>query len=153
MDFLENVRGAVVDIGAGVSNGIGSVANTFHIVGENMKKIVTQKDPALIAQQQLDYYNEKQIDKFCELFSDDIVVSNYQGTASIEGKETFRQTYERLFADFPQNRADLLHRIVIKNRVLDHEKVFRSGGDSPTFECVAVYTIVNERITRIDFIK
>ena len=155
MEIFEGFQKGIVDIGNVASNSLGTVANTFQMVGENIKKVVIQKDPSSIVQEQLQYYNEKNIDKFSDMFSDDIIVSNYQGSASanIAGKEAFKETYERLFNDFPENRADLVHRIVIKNRVLDHEKVYRSGGETPTFECVAIYTIVNERITRIDFIK
>ena len=83
-----------------------------------------------------------------------MIVTNLHASApGIEGKEAFQETYERLFQDNPMNRAELLHRIVIRNRVIDHEKVFRSGGTYPSFECVAIYTIENEKIIRIDFIK
>jgi len=108
----------------------------------------------LIVQEQFDYYNEQNLPKFLELFSENVIVSNFNGSGpAIEGKENFTTTYERLFQDYPMNRAELLHRIVIRNRVIDHEKVFRSGGTSATFECVAIYTIENEKIVRIDFIK
>jgi hypothetical protein len=114
---------------------------------------VIQKEISLIAQEQLEFYNEQNLVKFLDLFADNITVSNLHGSPGIEGKEAFQVTYEKLFQDYPQNRAELLHRIVIKNRVIDHEKVFRHGGTSATFECVAIYTIENEKIVRIDFIK
>ena len=151
--IFTGIKGAVVDIGNGIGNVASAATNTFQKVGDNMKQMIIKKDPAVLAQEQLDFYNSQDIDKFCEIFSDNVIVSNFHGTTTIEGKTAFKETYEKMFNEFPSNRADLVHRIVIKNKVLDHEKVFRNGGETSTFECVAIYTIENEKIIRVDFIK
>ena len=151
--IFTGIKEAVVDIGNGLGNVATAASNTFQKVGDNFTNLIIKKDPAVLAQEQLDFYNSQQLNLFCDMFSDNVIVSNLHGKTTIEGKIAFRETYENIFKEFPNNRADLVHRIVIKNKVLDHEKVFRNGGDIPTFECVAIYTIENEKIVRIDFIK
>lgn len=133
-NIFNGVSNAVTDIG----NSIGNVASVAtKMVGDNMKKIIIQKPPQEIAQEQLDFYNEQNLDKFCEMFSSDVVVSNYHGQSNIEGKDAFKNVYQKMFNDHPNNRAELVHRIVIRNKVIDHEKIYREGGDLHTFECVA----------------
>lgn len=149
-NIFNGVSNAVTDIGTSIGN-VASVATKM--VGDNMKKIIIQKPPQEIAQEQLDFYNEQNLDKFCEMFSSDVVVSNYHGQQNVEGKDAFKQVYQKMFNDHPKNRAELVHRIVIRNKVIDHEKIYREGGDLHTFECVAIYTIEHGYISRVDFIK
>ncbi len=120
-----------------------------------------------IVQRQLDCYNARDIDGFLATFSENIVLSSLgssSSTASSDlcGKAALRDKYGALFRDFPSNRCDLKHRIVINNKVIDHERVFRNGGggeggggggDQCSFEVVACYTIEDGVIARCDFIK
>ncbi|HEX5378706.1 MAG TPA: NTF2 enzyme family protein, partial [Phenylobacterium sp.] len=63
-----------------------------------------------------------------------------------------RARHADLFARFPQNRATLMGRYVVGQRVIDHEHVERApGGD--TFDVAAIYTISDARIVRVDFVK
>jgi len=105
-----------------------------------------------IAQRQLDAYNAQDLDAYCSYFADDVVVADVGGATSLTGVEAFRAKYRQVFADFPQNKVELLDRMVLGNTVIDHEKVIRSpGGD--TFEVAAVYTFAGDKIARVDFAK
>ena len=57
-----------------------------------------------------------------------------------------------VFAEFPENKAELLNRIAVGRHVIDHEQVDpRPGGD--TFEVIAIYTLADGKIARVDFAK
>ena len=57
-----------------------------------------------------------------------------------------------MFSDFPENRVELLNRIVLGDTVIDHEKVIRRAGGE-TFEVAAIYTVAGGKIARVDFVK
>ena len=105
-----------------------------------------------IAQAQLDAYNAQDLDAHCAHFADDVVVGGLNGEISRQGIEAYRAWYEKAFADFPNNKAKLLNRIVVGPNVIDHERVDRGNGD-PTFEVAAIYTFRGDKIARVDFAR
>ena len=105
-----------------------------------------------IAQKQLDAYNAQDLDAYCAFFADDVIVADLNGAVSVQGIAAYRAKYEGVFAQFPQNKAELLNRIAVGSTVVDHEKVVRSpGGD--TFEVIAIYTLADGKVARVDFAK
>jgi hypothetical protein len=108
--------------------------------------------PADLAQGQLDAYNAQDVDALCGFFADDLIVADFNGAVTVEGLEAFRAKHVALFAEHPQNRAELAHRVVIGDRVIDHERVYRTPGPV-SFEVAAIYTIAGGKIARIDFVK
>ncbi len=105
-----------------------------------------------IAQAQLDAYNAQDLDAYCGFFTDDIVVADLNGAVTGEGIDAYRTRYAGAFAQFPQNKAELLSRMVVGNTVIDHEKVIR-GPEGPEFEVAAIYTFRGDQIARVDFVK
>ena len=108
--------------------------------------------PFDVAQAQLEAYNAQDLDGHCACFADNIVVADLNGAVTISGIAAYRAKYEQVFADFPQNHAELLNRIVVGNNVIDHERVKRSPDADP-FEVAAIYTIADAKIVRVDFVK
>jgi hypothetical protein len=108
--------------------------------------------PAEIAQAQLDAYNAQDLDAHCSHFADNVVIADLNGAVNCEGGAAYRARYEGVFAQFPQNRAELVNRIVVGNTVIDHERVSR-GPEGPVFEVAAIYTIEGDKIARVDFVK
>ena len=112
----------------------------------------TALSSAEIVQGQLDAYNAQDLDAFCRFYADDAVLAGYGGAPTAEGLSAIRERHARLFAEFPQNRAELKHRIVVGAHVIDHEHVLRApGGES--FEVAPIYTIAGGKIARVDFVK
>lgn len=105
-----------------------------------------------IAQGQLDAYNRQDLDAHCAFYADDIAVADLNGAESVRGIEAYRARYQKLFADFPENRADLVSRIVIADTVIDHERVARTAGGE-TFDVAAIYTMRGDKIARVDFVR
>lgn len=108
--------------------------------------------PFDVVDAQFEAYNAQDLDAFCSFYADDAVLADFNGAPLAEGLEAIRARHAKLFADFPQNKANLLSRTIIGQRVIDHERVFRTpGGDA--FEVAAIYTISDARIVRVDFVK
>ena len=103
-------------------------------------------------QGQLDAYNAQDVDALCGFYADDLVVSDLNATPNLHGLLAYRERHLGLFAQFPQNRAELLSRVTVGNTVIDHERVFRSPDATP-FEVAAIYTFAGEKIARVDFVK
>lgn len=108
--------------------------------------------PADIAQGQLDAYNAQDLDGYMAYFAEDCVVADFNGAITMRGAPEIRARYAKTFADFPKNHARLVHRIVIGEKVIDHEDVVR-GPEGPRFEVAAIYTTREGKIQRVDFVK
>ena len=101
---------------------------------------------------QFEAYNSQNLSAFCACYADNAVLADFNGAITADGIDAIRARHEKLFSDFPQNKAELLARVVIGSRVIDHERVARTpGGD--TFEVAAIYTISDAKIVRVDFVK
>lgn len=106
-----------------------------------------------IAQAQLDAYNAQDLDAYCSYFTDDVVVADLNGAPNLEGNSAYRERYAGAFAKFPNNKAELLGRMVVGQTVIDHERVDRGDGVTPTFEVAAIYSFRDGKISRVDFVK
>ena len=105
-----------------------------------------------LVQAQLDAYNAQDLDAYCAFFADHIVVADLNGQVTTEGNEAYRARYAAAFEKFPQNKVELLNRMVCGSTVIDHEKVIRAPGGE-TFEILAIYTLADGKIARVDFAK
>ncbi len=97
-------------------------------------------------------YNNSDARAFADLFAENIVTFEHPNQVAQSGREMIFEFYQKVFAEFPQNRTEVLHRIVIGNRVLDHERVRRSPEAEP-FECLAIYELKNGLIERFDIVR
>lgn len=108
--------------------------------------------PFDVVDRQFDAYNSQDLEAFCSYYADDAVLADFNGAVTAHGIEAIKARHAKLFADFPQNKADLLNRVAVGARVIDHERVLRApGGD--TFEVAAIYTVSDAKIVRVDFVK
>jgi len=105
-----------------------------------------------VVQRQLEAYNAQDLDAFCATYADDCVICDLHGAVTQSGAGEIRARYARTFADFPQNRAWVEHRMALGDVVIDHEKGERSPN-GPSFEALVIYTVKNGRIARVDFVK
>ncbi len=109
-------------------------------------------DLVAIAQGQLEAYNAQDLDRFMTFYADDVVVANFNGEITGQGAEALRARYAAMFAQYPQNVAHLVNRIVVGETVVDHEDVERSPGGE-RFHVAAIYTIKGGKIARVDFVR
>lgn len=105
-----------------------------------------------LAQRQLDAYNAQDIEAHCACFAPDVVVANIGEEPNLMGIAAYRSRYEGLFAQYKFNRAEVLTRTAIGDKVVDHERVWRSPEAEP-FEVLAIYTFRDGLIARVDFVR
>jgi len=108
--------------------------------------------PFDVVDAQFQAYNDQDLEAFCALYADKATLGDFNGAVTADGIDAIRARHVKLFADFPQNKAELLGRVVIGNTVIDHERVSRTPGGA-TFEVAAIYTIADAQIVRVDFVK
>ena len=106
--------------------------------------------PEAIVQRNLDAYNARDIDRFMNDYADDIKLYNYPKTMQSEGKERMRKRYDQLFNNTPDLNAVITKRIVQGNTVIDQEQVTVNGK---IIKAVAIYEVINGKITAVTFIQ
>ena len=107
--------------------------------------------PELLVQQQLAAYNARDIDAFLLPYSDSVELYAYPGKLMGKGKEAMRQSYTGMFQQVTQLHCELVNRMVIGNVVIDHESV--SGFGPKPLRAIAIYTITNGKIQKVEFIQ
>jgi imidazolonepropionase-like amidohydrolase len=131
---------------------IAASIHTIFLHGKTVKPHeLINNTPEMLAQQQLNAYNLRDIDAFLEPYSDSVEIYNFGGKMMMKGKEQMRKSYSDMFSKTPDLHCRLVNRIVEGNTVIDHESV--SGwGDKPV-SAVAVYTIEKGKIAKVHFIQ
>lgn len=96
-------------------------------------------DAAELVQRQLEAYNARDLDRFAATYSQTVRIFRMPATEpAISGMTQLRETYRQRFAS-PALHAEILDRIVLGNKVIDHERV--TGIRSEPIEAVAVYEV------------
>lgn len=97
-------------------------------------------------------YNAQDADAYVELMTDDACEAGYRGAVLREGREGVRAGLTAMFAQFPQNRADILASYELGETVLLHETVSRAP-DGEQFEVMSIYTFSGDKVSRVEFIR
>lgn len=104
------------------------------------------------AEQMIAYYNAQDADAYVSLMTDDAAEAGYRGAVVREGKEGVRNGLKAMFAEFPENRAEILSGYVLGEFVVLHEKVFRSSSAEP-FEVMSIYSFEGDKVSRVEFVR
>jgi hypothetical protein len=105
-----------------------------------------------IAEQMIAHYNAQDADAYVALMTDDTAEAGYRGAVVRDGKEGVRSGLKAMFAEFPENRADILTGYEIGNYALLHERVFRSADAEP-FEVMTIYSFEGDKVSRVEFVR
>ncbi len=97
-------------------------------------------------------YNAHDARRFADLFTADGWHGDLHATVFQVGPEAICERYVEVFAVYPENRTEVVHRIAFDNFVVDHEKVRRSSDAEP-FDVVAIYTLEAGRIKRAELVR
>ncbi len=100
----------------------------------------------------VDAYNSGDARAFANFFKPDVAVYEHPDMLVQKSRNEIFDYYEKLFKEFPLNRTEVLHRIVIGDHVIDHERVRRRPDGEP-FEVLAIYAMRDGLIERLDFIR
>lgn len=104
-----------------------------------------------LAQNQLDAYNDGDIEAFLINYHKDVTVKDFPSNEIVyTGIENMRERYAKLFKENPSQHAKLLSRIVQGNVVVDHEHVTGRANGKEVY-AMAIYEIVNDKIVTVWF--
>lgn len=122
----------------------------FYAIPSKAQKMM----PEQIVQQNLDSYNKRDINGFMSSFSENISLYTYgQIQPTTVGLAALRQRYQALFDQSPKLHSTIVKRMVLGNKVIDHEHIVgRMGADTPV-EMILIYEVENEKIVRVTVIK
>ncbi|WP_318309008.1 nuclear transport factor 2 family protein [Flagellimonas crocea] len=107
-------------------------------------------DAESIVQEQLDAYNKRDIDAFADTYADSIEIFEFPNKSMANSKSMLKKQYGPFFENTPDLQAKIKNRIVIGNKVIDHEMV---TANSMEFKAVAIYEVESGEITKVTFIK
>lgn len=103
-----------------------------------------------VVQEQLDAYNVRDLERYLAVFSDDIKIYKPPATEpSMVGKKALAAFYATERFNRVNLHAELINRMVLGDKVVDHEKVL--GVTDHPLEMVAVYSVHNGLINCIWF--
>ncbi len=97
-------------------------------------------------------YNAQDARAFADLFSPDAIHGDLHSETPQHGRDAIYERYVEVFSTYPENRTEVVHRVVVGPFVVDHEKVQRSKASEP-FDVVAIYTLENGLVARVDFVR
>lgn len=93
-----------------------------------------------VVQRQLDAYNAHDLQAFIATYAEDVALYRVpQTTPAISGKQKLTEFYRDSRFNLPNLHAELVHRSVIGNKVVDHERV--SGLRPQPVDAVAAYVV------------
>ena len=105
-----------------------------------------------IAEQMIAHYNAQDADAYVALMTEDACEAGYRGAVVREGREGTRAGLKAMFAEFPENRAEIITGYELGEFVVLHERVFRSRTSEP-FEVMSVYSFEGDKCSRVEFIR
>ncbi len=107
-------------------------------------------NPADPVQRQLDAYNARDLQAFVACYSPDVQVFRPPAAeAAMTGRAALAAYYAEHRFKLPALHAELLNRMVLGHKVVDHERV--SGVRERPFEAAVVYEVEGEHIRRVWF--
>jgi len=111
---------------------------------------VSEVSPRHIAQEQLDAYNERNLEKFAAAFSEDVELYVFPEIPIGKGQDFLKERYGPFFDSTPDLHCELRNRIVQGNRVIDQEYITANGKH---FGAIAIYEVDNGKIAKVTFIQ
>jgi len=105
-----------------------------------------------IAEQMIAHYNAQDADAYVALMTDHACEAGYRGAVVREGREGVRSGLNTMFAEFPENRAEILTGYELGEYAVLHEKVWRSAA-AEAFEVMSVYSFDGDKCSRVEFIR
>ncbi len=108
--------------------------------------------PEQVVQKQVEAYNELDIDHFLSWYDEDIACYNYANNTSLfNSKKDFGQQYGEMFAKYPKLHCEILNRMVLGNKVIDHERI--TGIENEVYQSIAIYEVKEGKILKVTFLQ
>ena len=114
--------------------------------------LLAQTSASELAQQQLEGYNNRDIEAFLIPYSDTVKVFHFPATFMYQGKEEMRKRYAQMFEERKDLHCTLVNRMASGNTVIDQESVIFEKGKPPV-DVFALYKTAHGKIQEVYFIR
>jgi hypothetical protein len=112
------------------------------------------QSPRDLVQEQLDAYNDRDIERFVSVFSNDVELWTLgDSIPSVKGLFSVQKVYGDLFKSNQDLHSEVLNRTIIGNKVIDYEKIEGLKKDGGILYLVMVYEIKEGKIFRATAIR
>ena len=110
-------------------------------------------NPEIIVQKQVEAYNSRNLSAFLECHHPEVELFTFSEKIPFAvGLPAVRKIYKTVFDSSPNLKTEIIHRICINDKVIDHEMVYgRAGADQ--IEFIAIYEIKDNLIHKAHFIR
>jgi hypothetical protein len=103
--------------------------------------------PSEVVQRQLEAYNARDLDRFAATYAQSVRIYRMPSSAPfVAGMAQLREAYAKRFAA-PDLHAEILARIALGNKVIDHERV--RGIREHRVEALAIYEVADDLIQTV----
>ena len=103
--------------------------------------------------QLMERYNAQDVDGYAGFFAADGCEATYRGAVLRDGPDGIRNGYGKVFAEFPENRAEVVQMIPFAEQIVLQERVSRSPEAEP-FDVLAIYSFdADDKISRVEFVR
>ena len=126
---------------------------TLFSVSWSMNQLHAQNAESTV-QANLNAYNARDIETFMNYFTDDVKLVNFSDSRTIaDGKPAVRKLYTELFEQSPKLHSTILKRIVMGNKVIDHESITGRKGSAEAVELIMIYEVKEDKIFRMTVVR
>lgn len=132
-------------------NGFWKIANKVYSSHPTQITKPQTKNAALI-DRLVAAYNDQDVRGFADCFTADAVHGRLNAADPQIGREQIYAHYVKVFAMYPDNKTQVIHRMVFGDFVVDHERVTRNAN-TETFNVIAINQIEAGLVKRLEFVK
>lgn len=112
------------------------------------------QDAEKIVQANLDAYNNRNLKEFMSYFSDDVKLIQFSDQKILaEGKVVIEKLYGDLFEQSPALHSTILKRMVMGNKVIDHESITGRKGATEAIELIMIYEVKDSKIFKMTVLR
>lgn len=108
--------------------------------------------PEKIIQKQFEGFVERDLEKFLSCYKEDVGLYNFpENEPFLQGMEAMRTNYKDVFENSPNLGAQLISRMIFKNKVIDRE-IITNRKEVKYREIVVIYEVEDGLISTVRYI-
>ena len=115
----------------------------------NAQKNATEKANDQIIQNQVDAYNEKNLELFSSFYAETITFYDYPNTLLFKGKKAFTDRFKKRFLS-DDLHCEVKQKMFLGNKVIYEEFITVNGR---SYTVLAIYELENQKIVKLTFIR
>ena len=109
--------------------------------------------PEKLIQKQFEGFVERDLEKFLSCYKSDVGLYNFpENEPFLQGMEAMEANYKEVFANSPNLNAQLISRMVFKNKVIDRE-IITNRKEVKYKELVVIYEVEDGLISAVRYIS